>query len=100
MDTATNAKIQRTFKDELADITTIIIAQRISSIQYADRIIVMHEGEIESFGDHETLLDISPIYRKFMNHKKRGWSDNGKQKLQTTTPKQPQGNTDTTFSLF
>ncbi|MGB4501328.1 MAG: ABC transporter ATP-binding protein [Natronincolaceae bacterium] len=72
VDTATNAKIQRTFKDELADITTIIIAQRISSIQYADRIIVMHEGEIESFGDHETLLDISPIYREIYESQEKG----------------------------
>ena len=72
VDTATNAKIQQAFKDELADITTIIIAQRISSIQYADRIIVMHEGEIESFGDHETLLDISPIYREIYESQEKG----------------------------
>ncbi len=72
VDTATNAKIQRAFKDELVDVTTIIIAQRISSIQYADRIIVMHEGKIESFGDHETLLDISPIYREIYESQEKG----------------------------
>ena len=69
---ATNAKIQLAFKEELADITTIIIAQRISSIQYADRIMVMHEGKIESFGDHSTLLDISPIYKEIYESQEKG----------------------------
>lgn len=72
VDTATNAKIQRAFKNELADITTIIIAQRISSIQYADRIMVIHEGKIESFGDHDTLLDISPIYKEIYESQEKG----------------------------
>ena len=72
VDAATNAKIQLAFKEELADITTIIIAQRISSIQYADRIMVMHEGKIESFGDHSTLLDISPIYKEIYESQEKG----------------------------
>ncbi|HZK58023.1 MAG TPA: ABC transporter ATP-binding protein [Clostridia bacterium] len=71
VDTATNAKIQQAFKDELTDITTIIIAQRISSIQHADRIMVMHEGEIESLGDHETLLDVSSIYKEIYESQER-----------------------------
>ncbi|HLS52867.1 MAG TPA: hypothetical protein VK031_02770, partial [Tissierellaceae bacterium] len=56
----------------LGDITTIIIAQRISSIQEADTIIVMHEGEIESMGDHETLLEISPIYKEIYESQEKG----------------------------
>jgi ATP-binding cassette subfamily B protein len=69
---ATDAKIQRIFKDELKDVTTIIIAQRVSSIQYADRILVMNEGEIEASGKHEDLLLSSPIYREIYESQQRG----------------------------
>ena len=62
VDMATDAKIQRAFKEELNDVTTIIIAQRVSSIQHADRVLVMNEGEMESLGKHEELLISSPIY--------------------------------------
>ncbi len=72
VDMATDAKIQEVFKNELSEITTIIIAQRISSIQHADRIIVLHEGKIESLGDHETLLKISPIYREIYESQQKG----------------------------
>jgi len=72
VDMATDARIQRTFREDLKHITTIIIAQRISSIQHADRILVMHEGGIESFGDHETLLNTSPIYREIYESQQRG----------------------------
>ncbi len=72
VDMTTDAKIQQAFKEELGDITTIIIAQRIASIQKANRIIVMHEGEIESFGDHETLLKTSPIYREIYESQQKG----------------------------
>ncbi|HOQ37769.1 MAG TPA: ABC transporter ATP-binding protein [Acetivibrio sp.] len=72
VDMATDAKIQQTFKEDLDDITTIIIAQRISSVQHADRIIVMNEGEIESIGDHNTLLKISPIYREIYESQQKG----------------------------
>ncbi len=72
VDMTTDAKIQYAFKEELGDTTTIIIAQRISSIQHSDRIIVMHEGEIESLGDHDTLLKISPIYREIYESQQKG----------------------------
>lgn len=72
VDMDTDAKIQKAFKEELGNITTIIIAQRISSIQHADRIIVMHEGKIESLGDHNTLMDISPIYREIYESQQKG----------------------------
>ena len=64
VDMTTDAKLQKAFKTELSGVTTIIIAQRISSIQHADRIIVMHEGRIESMGTHEELIEKSPIYRE------------------------------------
>lgn len=72
VDVATDAKIQRVFKEELTGLTTIIIAQRISSIQHADRILVMHEGRVESFGDHNTLLKTSPIYREIYESQQKG----------------------------
>lgn len=72
VDMATDAKLQKVFKEELRDITKIIIAQRISSIQSADRILVMHEGRIESIGDHETLMNISPIYREIYESQQKG----------------------------
>ena len=71
VDMATDAKIQKAFKTELSDVTTIIIAQRISSIKHADRIIVMHEGEIESIGNHEVLLEKSQYTVKYLKHSKR-----------------------------
>jgi ATP-binding cassette subfamily B protein len=72
VDMTTDAKIQKIFKEELGHITTIIIAQRISSIQHADRIIVMHEGEVESIGNHEELIEKSPIYREIFESQQKG----------------------------
>lgn len=72
VDMTTDAKIQQVFKEELKDITTIIIAQRISSVQHADKIIVMHEGQIESMGNHDTLMKESPIYREIYESQQKG----------------------------
>ena len=72
VDMTTDAKIQKIFKKELNDITTIIIAQRIQSIQHADRRLVMHDGEIESFGNHETLMKESQIYREIFESQSKG----------------------------
>lgn len=63
VDTATDAKIRKAFREDLPGITKIIIAQRISSIESADRIIVMEEGRIDGFGTHEQLLATNEIYR-------------------------------------
>lgn len=72
IDMTTDAKIQKAFKEKLGHITTLIIAQRIASIQHADRIIVMHQGHIESIGNHETLLNISSIYREIYESQQKG----------------------------
>lgn len=64
VDTATEAHIRRAFKNELADTTKIIIAQRISSVRDADMIIVMNEGKITGIGDHETLMNENTEYRE------------------------------------
>ncbi len=72
VDVATDVKIQREFKNELGSVTTIIIAQRISSIQHADRILVMNEGKIESIGKHDELMEASPIYREIYESQQKG----------------------------
>ena len=62
VDTATEARIRETFASELADTTKIIIAQRISSVQHADQIVVMSEGKITGVGTHEELLKTNQEY--------------------------------------
>ncbi len=63
VDTATDAKIRKAFREEIPQITKLIIAQRISSVQDADRILVLDNGEINGFGSHEELLASNAIYR-------------------------------------
>ncbi len=64
VDTATEAQIRQAFKNELADSTKIIIAQRITSVQDADIIVVMNEGEISGIGTHEELLETNEAYQE------------------------------------
>ena len=64
VDTATDAKIREAFRRELSETTTIIIAQRISSVSDADRIIVLDDGKISDVGTHDELLERSDIYRE------------------------------------
>ena len=63
VDTATDAKIRRAFREEIPGTTKLIIAQRISSVMDADKIIVMDDGKINGFGTHEELLASNEIYR-------------------------------------
>ncbi|MCM1524615.1 MAG: ABC transporter ATP-binding protein/permease [Ruminococcus sp.] len=72
VDTATDAKIRSAFKEELADTTTIIIAQRISSVSEADRIIVLEDGEINAFDTHDNLLKNNAIYREVYQSQQKG----------------------------
>ena len=64
VDTATDGKIRRAFREEIPGTTKLIIAQRISSVQDADRILVLDEGRVSAFGTHEELLRTSAIYRE------------------------------------
>lgn len=72
VDTATDANIRHAFRTELADTTTIIIAQRISSVSEADRIIVLDDGKIDAFDTHENLLRNNEIYREVYNSQQKG----------------------------
>ena len=72
VDTATDAKIRSAFRQELADTTTIIIAQRISSVSDADRIIVLDNGEINAFDTHDNLIKNNEIYREVYYSQQKG----------------------------
>lgn len=75
VDTATDAKIRKAFAQEIPGTTKLIIAQRISSIQSADRIIVMEDGKVNGFGTHEALLASNKIYREVYESQTKGGGD-------------------------
>ena len=72
VDTATDAKIREAFSRELADTTTIIIAQRVSSICDVDKIVVMENGRINAVGTHEQLLETNEIYKEVYESQQKG----------------------------
>ena len=75
VDTATDAKIRKAFCEEIPDTTKLIIAQRITSVKDADRIIVMEEGCVDGFGTHEELLAENAIYREVYESQTNGGGD-------------------------
>lgn len=75
VDTATDAGIRQAFRTRIPGTTKIIIAQRISSVQDADRILVMEDGEINGFGTHENLLETNAIYREIYESQNQGGGD-------------------------
>lgn len=72
VDTATEAKIREMLASRLPDMTKIIIAQRISSVRYADQILILDDGKIADIGTHEELLRRSPIYQEIYESQKEG----------------------------
>lgn len=75
VDTATDAKIKQAFAKEIPGTTKLIIAQRIASVQYADRIIVFRNGNVDGFGTHEELLATNEIYREVFESQNQGSGD-------------------------
>ena len=76
VDTKTDAMIQHSFRTYIPDTTKIIISQRISSVQNADKIIVMDDGRIADMGTHEELLKSSSMYREtYLQQQKGGAED-------------------------
>ncbi len=75
VDTATDAKIRKAFAEEIPETTKLIIAQRVSSVQYADHIIVMEDGRIDGYGSHEELLRDNEIYREVYESQTGGSGD-------------------------
>lgn len=77
VDTFTDSKIREAFKNDIPNTTKIIIAQRISSVQDADKIIVMDNGKIADMGTHEELLKRSPIYSEVYYSQQKGVAEGG-----------------------
>lgn len=78
VDTKTDAKIRAALRSEILETTKFIIAQRISSIQDADLILVLEGGQIDAMGTHEQLLASNRIYREvYESQNKAGGADNG-----------------------
>lgn len=72
VDTATEAKIRDSFYNELSDTTIFIIAQRISSVSSADKILVVDDGKIEAIGNHDELMQSSEIYQEIYKTQQKG----------------------------
>lgn len=72
VDTKTDALIRQAFREEIPDTTKIIIAQRIASVEDADRIIVMDQGRIDAIGTHEELLETNKIYQEVFTSQQKG----------------------------
>ena len=79
VDTATDAAIRSGLKEKFGDTTVLIIAQRIASVQDADKIIVMNDGKIDAIGTHEELLATNEIYKDVYMSQQHGSEDDGKE---------------------
>ena len=76
VDTKTDAQIQQDFTSYIPETTKIIIAQRISSVQHADKIVVMDDGKVSAVGKHDELLKTSAIYQEVFESQQKGGNDN------------------------
>ena len=75
VDTATEAKIRESFYKDFKDTTVFIIAQRVSSVQAADQILVLDDGQIKGIGTHEQLLADNEIYKEIVTTQAKGVSE-------------------------
>ena len=81
VDTKTDALIRRAFAEEIPNTTKIIIAQRVASVEHADKIVVLDGGKIIACGNHETLIQSSEIYREIYQAQTKGKSEKGGEAL-------------------
>ncbi|MBQ3504501.1 MAG: ABC transporter ATP-binding protein, partial [Oscillospiraceae bacterium] len=72
VDTATDAQIRKAFREEIPDTTKLIIAQRIASVQESDIIILLENGQVAAVGNHESLMQTSPIYQEIYYSQQKG----------------------------
>ncbi len=79
VDTRTDALIRKAFREEIPDTTKFIIAQRIASVEDADKIIVLDDGKVVAFGSPTELYETSPIYREVYESQKKGGSGDDRQ---------------------
>lgn len=79
VDTKTDSLIRNAFKEEMKDITKIIIAQRISSVEEADKIIVLDNGKIDGIGTHDELIKTNKIYKDVYESQTKGGEDENEQ---------------------
>ena len=77
VDSATEGRIRESFRNNLKDTTVIIIAQRISSVQYADKIVVLDEGTVADVGTHDGLMKTSRIYKEIYDSQQEGGGVDG-----------------------
>ena len=77
VDTATDAQIRYGLKQLDKDMTTIIIAQRISSVEHCDKIVVLNDGKIDAVGTHEQLLKTNQIYQEVYHSQQKGTAEGG-----------------------
>ncbi len=82
VDTKTDSLIRKAFKEEIPNTTKIIIAQRVSSIEDADKIIVLNEGKIDGIGTSEELLKTNEIYKEVYESQKKGEDDKNGEKIE------------------
>ncbi|MFI3207425.1 MAG: ABC transporter ATP-binding protein, partial [Clostridia bacterium] len=75
VDTATDAKIRKAFREDIPSVTKFIISQRISSVSDADKIIVIDDGKINAFDNHDNLLETNEIYRRIYEGQTQGDAD-------------------------
>ena len=77
VDTATDASIRAELKKHRGEMTTLIIAQRVSSVMDADQIIVLDDGKVNAVGTHENLLETNAIYREVYEAQLKGKEEGG-----------------------
>ena len=91
VDTATDAKIRKAFREEIPNTTKIIIAQRIASVEQADRIIVLEHGRISGFDTHEALLASNAVYQEIYEIQTKGGGDFDEPDAQLSSTKTAEG---------